>query len=375
MKKKTTLVITGLAITGIIVLFSCSKSNNGGGTTTPPAGTVDSALVNIGTNIILPAYQNLSAAMVALDAATTAFTQAPTATTLTSAQAAFKTAYLAWEGCSEYQFGPGSDISLLTTTINVFPTDSTVIKSNISSGNYTIDGIANLKAQGFPAIDFLLFGADNATTLSRYTTDAAAVNAKKYLSAITASIKDKAGAAATAWSASGGNYLNTFKTNTGVNAGSSLSLLINSFVQDYDIVLKNYKLGIPIGKYGTTTLPLAPAKVEAYYSGISLQLLIQQIKVMQNMYLGGTGYGLDDKVIASKAQKNGVGLNDVITAEFTTLLAKLSALQDPLSAAIVNNNAAVNDAYAEATKLVVLLKVDLSSALAVKISFQDDDGD
>ncbi|HTE09789.1 MAG TPA: imelysin family protein [Chitinophagaceae bacterium] len=370
MKQKTTLVLTAFAIAGIIVLFSCSKSNNDGGTN--PTGQTDSALLNIGKNVIIPSYQNLSTATAALDASVTAFTQAPNATTLANAQAAYKTAYLAWEGCSEYQFGPASDQSLLTNTINVFPTDSTVIKSNLSSGSYTIDGISNLKAQGFPAIDFLLFGADNAAILARFTTDAAAANAKTYLSAITASIKTKAATVAVSWS---GNYINQFTSLTGVSAGSSLSLLVNSFVQDYDVVLKNYKLGIPIGKYGTTVLPQAPAKCEAYYSGISLQLLVQQVKAFQNIYTGGTGYGFDDKVIASKAQKNGLPLNDVINAEFTTLLAKLSVLSDPLSAAIVNNNAAVNDAYTEATKLVVLLKVDLSSALGVKISFQDDDGD
>jgi len=373
MKQKKTLAGLLSVVTVIIVLISCSKSNSTG-TVTPP-GTGDSALANIGTNIIIPSFQTFSSAMVALDASVTTFTATPNATTLSAAQAAFKTAYLAWETCSEYGFGPAADQSLITATINIFPTDSVLIKSNISSGSYTIDGIANLKAQGFSGIDFLLFGADNATTLGRYTTDASAVNAKKYLSAITASIKTKAAAVATAWSASGGNYINQFTTATGVSSGSSLSLLMNAFVQDYDVVMKSYKLGIPIGKYGTTVLPLAPSKVEAYYSGMSVQLMIQQVKALQNMYLGGTGYGFDDKVIASKVTKNSVPLNDVITAEFNTLIAKLTALPDPLSAQINNNLTAVNDVYTEATKLVVLLKVDLSSALAIKISFQDDDGD
>ena len=106
-----------------------------------------------------------------------------------------------------------------------------------------------------------------------------------------------------------------------------------------------------------------------------MQLLVQQVKALQNLYTGATGYGLDDKVIAAKVLKNGIPLNDVINAEFTAVLAKLNALGDPLSADIVNNITPVNDAYTEVTKLLVLLKVDLSSALGVKISFQDDDGD
>lgn len=373
MKQKKTWSAFLSAAAVIIVLISCSKSNSGSSVT--PAASGDSALVNIGTNIIIPSFQTFSSAMTALDASVTVFTATPDATTLAAAQAAFKTAYLAWETCSEYGFGPAADQSLVTATINIFPTDSVLIKSNISSGSYTIDGIANLKAQGFPGIDFLLFGADNATTLGRYTTDAAAANAKKYLSAITASIKTKAAAAAAAWSASGGNYIKQFTAATGVSSGSSLSLLMNAFVQDYDVVMKSYKLGIPIGKYGTTVLPLAPSKTEGYFSGMPLQLMIQQVKALQNIYLGGAGYGFDDKVMASKVTKNGTPLNDVINAEFATLIAKLTALPDPLSAQINNNLTAVNEVYTEATKLVVLLKVDLSSALAIKISFQDDDGD
>ena len=370
MKHKTTALLSGLVAVAIIILFSCSKNNNDN--PNPPAGAGDSALVNIGTNIILLSYQDLAAKTSAMDAAITTFVQSPDAGKLASAQAAFKAAYLSWETCSEYEFGPAADQSLATNTINVFPTDTAIIKNNISSGNYTIDGIGNLKAQGFPALDFLLFGTDNNSVLNRFTSDAAAANAKKYLSAIAASLKTKSATVLAAWT---GSYINTFKNATGVNAGSSLSLLVNAFVYDYDVVLKTYKLGIPFGKFGPTAVPQAPAKVEAYYSGISLQLMIQQVKALQNIYLGGTGYGLDDKIIASKAQKNGVPLNDVIVAQFNTLLVKLNALSDPLAAAIVNNNTAVGEAYTEAGKLVVLLKVDLSSALGIKISFQDDDGD
>jgi predicted lipoprotein len=370
MKFRTTASLPVLAAAVIIILFSCSKSNNDN--PNPSGNTGDSALVNIGTNIILLSYQDFATKTAAMDAAVSAFVQAPDAGKLISAQAAFKTAYLSWEACSEFEFGPAADQTLATNTINVFPTDTAIIKNNISSGSYTIDGIGNLKAQGFPALDFLLFSTDNNTALNRFTADAAAGNAKKYLSAVASSLKTKAAATLAAWT---GTYINTFKTATGVNAGSSLSLLVNAFVYDFDVVLKTYKLGIPFGKFGATAVPQAPYKVEAWHSGISLQLMIQQVKALQNIYLGGMGYGLDDKIIASKAQKSGVPLNDVIIAQFNTLLAKLNALSDPLSAAIVNNNSAVSDAYTEAGKLVVLLKVDLSSALGIKISFQDDDGD
>ncbi len=375
MKYKRILFVATLTVvcTGIFIACSKSSSNNGGGTN--PGGSSDATLANIGLNIIIPSYQNLSTAATTFDAAVTAFNEGPTIAGLSDIQAKFTVVYKAWEACSEFEFGPGSDQTLMTTTINVFPTDTVLLNANISSGSYTIDGISNLKAQGFPAIDFLLFGSDNNSVLARFTTGSKAASAKQYLAAVTSSVKAKAGAVVNAWLETGGNYINKFVTNTGVNSGSSLNLLVNALVHDYDVVLKNYKIGIPFGKYGPNTIPQDPTKVEAFYSGQSLQLLVLNVQAIQNIYTGGTGLGLDDKVAATSAQSNGQLLNTVITAQLSTVIAKLQAIASPLSGAIQSNSTAVADAYTEVQKLVVLLKVDMCSALGVKIAFQDDDGD
>jgi len=373
MKSRSILLIAfaGVVCAGIII--SCSKSNNN--STDNNTSTNKAILTNIGNTIIIPSFQNLSTAVNAMDAAIVAFNASPTTITLTAAQSSFKDAYLAWEACSEFSFGPASDQSLVTSNVNVFPTTVSTIQSNINSGVYIIDAIGNLNAQGFPALDYLLFSPDNTTVLARFTTDSKAANAKQYLAAVSGGIKSKATAVLNAWLSTGSNYISQFINATGVDAGSSLSLLVNGLVYDYDVILKNYKIGIPFGKYGPTTLPQDPTKVEAYYSGISVQLLIAQVQAIQNIYLGASGQGLDDKVASTNIQKNGSPLNDVIKAEFTTLLTKLQALPASLSGAIQNNSSTVNDAYTEVQKLVVLLKVDMSSALGVKISFQDDDGD
>ena len=115
-----------------------------------------------------------------------------------------------------------------------------------------------------------------------------------------------------------------------MDAGSSLSLMANAYVEDFDVNLQNYKVGIPIGLYGPSVLPISPTKVEAYYSGFSDQLLIKQVQAFQTIYLGG----LDDKVAATSAVNNGQPLNDVIKAELTVLLTKIQALPDPLSTGI-----------------------------------------
>ncbi|UAY51512.1 imelysin family protein [Ferruginibacter albus] len=370
MKSRFLLVAGIVGICSTIIFFSCSKSdtgNNGNGGSTD----TDSTLVKIGNNVIVPAYQQLNETVTNLDNAVTTFNTNPTAPNLAALRTNFLAAYNAWETCSEFQFGPATSQLFVTNTANLFPTNSTLIDNNINSGSYTIGAIGNLNAEGFPAIDYLLYNGDDATVLAKFTTDVHAAAAKQYLAAITNSLQTKATALYNAWTVSGGNYIHQFTTATGVNAGSSLSLLANAIVQEYDVVLKNYKIGIPIGKYGTSTLPIDPTSVEAYYSGQSIPLMITQIQSIQSLYLAG----IDQKVIASGAVKNGSPLNDVIKDEITTIITKLQAINGPLSSAIQNNITPVNDAYTEITKLVVLLKVDMSSALGVRISFSDDDGD
>lgn len=365
------------AFVGVIglttLIVSCGKS----GGKSESGNTTDSVLINLGTNVILPSYQQVSASTADMDAAVTAFVAAPSSPTLTSLQTAFKTSYKSWGAVSEFEFGPAADLSLTTHFVNSFPADTGIITGNINGAAYVIDGLGNYAAQGFPALDFLLFANGNAYVLSRFTTGSHATGAKQYLSALSASLKTKTAAVATAWSPSGGNYLATFNKKTGVDAGSSLSLLVNAYVKDFDVTLQNFKIGIPIGLYGPNVLPKSPAKVEAYYSGYSVQLLIAQMQAIQNIYLGsaGTGLGLDDKVAATGAQRSGVPLNDAIKNQITTLTAKIQALPEPLSTGVQNGATSINDAYTEVRKMTVLLKVDMCSALGIRISFQDDDGD
>ena len=367
--QKSWVRILAAGCSSALILFACSKSGSTG-TTIPPA-TGDTSLSNVAVNIIIPAYQQLATASASLDVSATAFTSTPNLSSLLAVQSDFKAAYEAWAGVSELEFGPATDAFLTTHFINSFPTDTVTIRSNIHGAVYAIDGLGNFAAQGLPAVDYLLFANGNNAVLNRFLTDANAAGAKDYLLALTASIRKKAAAVAKAWPASGGNYLATFVKGTGTDAGSSLSLLVNAYVLDFDINLQNFKFGIPIGLYGPSVLPKSPAKVEAYYSGFSVDLLLSQTKSFQHIY----GSFLQQKVAAAAVQKGGQDLSVVIAGEWTALSAAFQALPVPLSDAIVASDPSVMNAYTEIRKTTVLLKVDMSSALGIKISFQDDDGD
>jgi predicted lipoprotein len=364
-----------VAVSAFVLIQSCSKSGsgnnpgNGGGNST--GFDRKGMLTNMSNNVIIPAYTAYQTATTNLDAAITAFTTAPDAAKLTAAQAALKTAYLQWQSTSEFEFGPAGDANL-SSGVDTYPTNVGQINTNISSNTYNPDLLANLSAKGLPAIDYLLFGigADNNTILTQYTTDAAAANRKTLLGKLSAELKANAAKILTAWN---GTYKSTFLNATGTDVGSSAGQMVNQLVYDYEF-LKNDEIGIPAGTQSMGTV--FPEKVQAYYSKISLQLLLAHLQGVLDVYTGKDGLGFDDYVASTTAKyTDGTPLNDAILKQFATAKVKLQTLTDPLSDNIKTNPTAVTAAYAELQKLTVMLKTDMPSALGILITFGDTDGD
>lgn len=334
-------------------------------------------LANIGDNLIVPSYAQLKISVDEMQLAANQFIADPTLVSLTDLQTAFLQSYTNYQWCSTFEFGP-ADNEIIRANFNTFPCDTNQINSKITNGDLSLAAATDLDAKGFPAIDFLLFGnQSNSTVLKKFTTDANSSNAKNYLAALIAELKLKTNTVNNAWAALGGNYSSTFKSNTGSDVGGSIGMLVNQLNYDFEL-LKNAKIGIPLGKktFGASL----PEKVEAFYSAQSLLLVTEHLKSIENIYLGRNsqnidGLGLDDYLAHAKAQHSLGLLNDVIKNQFTLTKTKLAAIPGTLSQAVVSNAPIVDAAYAEMQKLVVLLKVDVPSALGVLITYQDNDGD
>lgn len=374
MKSKIISVFILLFSCSVIFISSCKKDDE----ENKPEFERKGMLTNIGNNIIIPNYETLEGAVQDFDIAVTTFNANSDLTNLGALQNAFKEAYKAYQICSVFEFGP-ADQEMLRANLNTFPAYVAKIESNVSSNTYSFDDPDNITTKGFPAMDYLLFGvgADNDAILTKYTTDANAGNRKNYLSAIASYLKTKVESVNNAWSSTGGNYINTFINASGTDVGSSLGQLVNQLNYDFEI-LRNAKIGIPLGKK-TLGTPL-PEKVEALYSGMSVELALIQLKAMQNIYLGRSeagidGSGLDDYLIHLEAPYNNGQLSDAIKNQFTTAISKLQAVPNPLSSTVQNNPSVIDAAYIELQKLLVLLKTDMPSALGVLITYQDNDGD
>ena len=354
--------------------FSCKDKNKDS-----PKADFDrkAMLTNLGNQIIIPAYRSFQVSVNQLDSAITAFNLNPDISKLQDLQITFKNTYRAWQLCSPFAFGPAEQEYLGINT-NTFPTNIIKINTAITTGSYNLNAISNMDMKGLPGIDYLLFGigSDNSAILEKYTVEAEAANRKKYLKDLSSDLQTKLNSVLNAWLPGGGNYINTFMNAEGTDIGSSLGLLTNMIDHDLD-GLKNYKLGIPLGKQSAGVI--YPEKVEGYYCGISAELLWIQMKAVENIYLGKSsnndGVSYDDYLTHIDAKYNGGSLNDAIKGQFTATINKLQAVPDPLSATIINNADPANVAYKEVQKLLVLMKTDMTSSLGILITYVDNDGD
>ena len=350
-----------------LVLFSCKpKPNN-----VEKNFDLKGMLQNVGNNIIVPAYQDLKSKTNILGIATDTFTNNPNAQNLSDLQLAFKNAYLSWQACDVYNFGPAMD-NALRANFNVYPVDTTKITNNISSGSFNLDVLANSDAKGFPAIDFLLYGENknDSYTLYLFTSHAKASNRILYLKTLVQAIAAKSATVADTWSSS---YINTFTSTLGYSVGSSAGLLVNAMNSYYERYLRDGKVGIPVG---IRSLGIAlPRQTEAYYGRFSVELLNASLQAFQNLYLGKyastNGLGLDDHLVAY----DGSGIDENIRNYLADAISACNTLSDPLSQQIINNQASVEAVYAKLQKVIIPLKVDMPSKLGILISYQDNDGD
>ena len=365
---------TAAAIVCLSVLAGCSSDEEGG---TDPKGEFDrqAMLTNYADNLIVPGYEALAAKTATMETAVSAFATEPSAATLAAARAAYQEAYKAWQQVSIYEFGP-ADEQMLRNNLNIYPTAASEIESNIASGNYDLQAAASLDAKGFPALDYLLYGAPSeAEVIDLYTTDASAANRKQYLQAVSVLISQRVDAVYDGWTS--GNYADTFEQAAGTAVGSAVGNLVNQLNFDIDLT-KRAKVGIPSGRF--TAGSALPDRVEAYYSGTSLELLKEAIRAEKAVFMGqsasGTnGPGLDDYLDHVDAPYNGGLLSEAIEAQFDAALAAANAVEGPLSEAVTTQPEAVTKVYDAMQKLIVLTKTDMPAALGVTITYTDNDGD
>jgi predicted lipoprotein len=330
-------------------------------------------LKNYSSQIIVPNYTDLDWRLSVLKDAVVEFNTDPTMATLTRLKQGLKSAQLSFQGCTSFEFGPAS-ISALRSVLSTYPTSEAIIEQNIMNGGYDLFSIGNIAAKGFPAIDYLLYGSNKSDQeiLDLFLTDGSYLERREYLLAVTEQSQQVVAQVKREWTEEG--YQQVFENSDGKGVGSSVSLMMNALVLDFERFIRDGKVGIPLG---VRSLGVAnPEKVEAFYSESSLEIVKESIDKYTKVFNGISnegvnGEGLDDYLIHEGA----ASVAEKINNQLASIVTKLNLLQGPLSNDVLNNKPAVQEVYDEMQKAIVILKVEMPSALSVLITYQDSDGD
>ena len=388
--KKPYLLSSSLALIFLFSSLSCQKR----GCTDPDAINYDvnakkddnnciyeqfdkqGLLQNLNNNYIIPSYSAYKNAILNLDSKVDDFVLNPNDSNLTLLRSQWQDALLKWQDVAFLNFGP-SEYILLTSQTNTFPVDTLLIDSSISNGNWNFSFTSYFDAKGFQALDYLLNNrgqTDYQICQSFHSSE----NKKLYIKEISTDLKNNINYVFDEWTSYSTEFMEDYESNAD---GSAVSNIVNALCKHYEFYVRRGKVGLPLGVFNGFSQQEMPHLVECYHYGQSLPFAIRAVNAIQqfiNGYsysTGEDGIGLEDYMDFVNAQYNGEDLSIATNNQLQLIIDNLNQLNDPLSNEILTNKVEVSNAYENMQQLVPLIKVDMTSALGVLITYQDNDGD
>jgi predicted lipoprotein len=370
------------ALCALALLLSACGGNSGEPSPGDNAKDRKPILTHWADNIIVPSYAAFKVKFDVMQGKADAFTNAPGTASLAELRAAWVDAYVEWQKVELFEFGP-ADRYTLRNFFNIYPTDVSGIEANINDPATSLDLPASYARQGFPALDYLIngVGADDGAIVAYYTTAPDAAKRIAYIKRITARMNTLLTSVITEWN---GAYRDTFIGKTGLDVGSSTGLVVNAYVLYYERYVRSGKIGIPSGATIASTGVPYPEKVEAFYKKDISQALAKNAHLAaagffngNNVLTGAEGPSLASYLdaLGAKDAVTGTMLSALIRAQFSDISTKLDQLSPSLYQQVQTNNQAMVDTYTAMQKLVRMLKVDMTSAMSITITYTDNDGD
>ncbi len=335
----------------------------------------DDFFENVADGIIIPRYANFQEQLVKMSNLLEVF-DSSNPQSLSDIQDQFKSTYISWQYVSAFEFGPSQEyFGKLQEMCNTFPTQVSDIEANISSGDYNLDFPTNYDAKGLPAIDYILFHTNTSNLLDELED----LNRIQYLKDCIDDMQNRVSAVLYAWD----DYRDVFVQSQGNDVSSSLSILFNQYLFDYER-LKRDKFALPAGFATQYGIPITSdtSVLEARYSKMSLALIEANIISLERIYMGVNEQGIDgvgfyEKLQEFNAQSTVVDGDLALAIQEQFLICKnaLTNHSTDLSNEIINNLYEVELTSNELQKMVPMLKNDMRSYLSVSVTEGDPDGD
>ncbi len=368
LKKNALKKIILFALLVVAVIVSCQKEPL-------PRGKVEidrsAILESWADNIIIPAHEAYNATTVTLHSHTEAFFDAPTLANLEAVRSSWFESYKAWQNVPFFIEGKGVDSEVLISFYaNVYPVNTSKVDYFLDSGTYDLTITANKNAQGFPALDYMLYGLAETEEdiLSFYTSNIKAEQYKQFLVDLTARTKALSTVIYEDWI---NGYRDIFVANTESNKShfnrniSSIEKVVNDFIYSYEFDIRTSKIGFPSGACFGCDGETRKAHIEAPYRGdISKVLLLEALDAAQDFYNGVAfkgkfeerGPSLYHYVDLLDTQKNGEKLSDLINKQFDKSRAAIEKLSDDFASDLENRNELMVEVHTELQLNVLYLK-------------------
>ncbi len=302
--KYSNFLFFGLLLVGLFVI-SCEERDDDD--VEEPLGGEQTEFVALLTNqvssVIIPTMNEYAASMEVLSIASASFNLESTQENLDILVGAYQDAYLAYQAVAVHNYYATANQGLVLAT-NLYPVDTKLLGDFISERKYDFSTTVQQRANGFPVMDFMFFGSEDA--LEYLTSNSDRLD---FLTNLIESLRTRAATLAELWA---GSLRENFINNGGTGLGSSISVQLNDHLLYYEEHIRENKVGIPIGRLGPNDDLITPdgKKIEGYYQSVaegddafSLSLLRAAIAEVEDLYLGSNfddsnGQGYDDLVLA-----------------------------------------------------------------------------
>ncbi|MEK6509377.1 imelysin family protein [Myroides sp. C4067] len=353
MKMKNKILTLGL-ITMSFMMTNCSNNDDSPTIDDSKDKLHTAVITDLTGNIIIETYKELNNKAIALDKAISTFNTTSTQQNLELAKKAWVDTRIPWELSEGFLYGPvetnGIDPAMDTWPVDVEAMNN-ILKSNQKITPSLIS--SNNEARGFHLIEFLLWGEDGAKKAEQIT-----ARQKEYLKAASEDLQNNTKFLYNEWKSDGGNYAAVFNT-AGMGSKkypsriAALEEIVEGLITISDEVATG-KIEDPLNPEGSSPFP---EKEESRFSNNSKQDFIDNIKGIENVYLGK--YNKQVKGLSTLVAEKNKALDNEVKAAITTAIKDIEAIPGTFTQAIYKNRPQVIKAQNSVNELTKLLKSKL----------------
>lgn len=326
------------ALLSLFVVMTSACGDDGAETVDSQSFDDQEIVADYADQVVIPTYDLLDQRAGALQTAVDTLAASPTDANLEAAQQAWVDTRLPWEQSEAMLFGP-VDSNGYDPALDSWPVNRTDL-DQVLGGDETIDQeyVKGLdpSLKGFHTIEYLLFGANNDKTADDFTE-----REFDYLKATTAELGRIAGLLATSWTDGVDGqpaYRDVFATagdadNAAYPSPAAAAQEITSGIIGIADEVANGKIGGPYQSQDTT-------QVESQFSHNSLEDFTNNIKSIQNAYLGEVdAAGTDGKGLSAFVAAEDPALDQRVRDEIASAITALDEVPRPFRDAITDDQA------------------------------------